>query len=67
MNTSITQTETQMTDTNMANLIWNDPDPIEGIDYNIVSLQQINDEIALIQYNQGQSEAEVFLHEIVTV
>ena len=51
----------------MANLIWNDPDPIEGIDYTIVSFQQINDEIALIQYNQGQSEAEVFLHEIVTV
>ena len=51
----------------MANLIWNDPDPIEGIDYSIVSLQQINDEIALIVYNQGQSEAEVFLHEVATV
>jgi hypothetical protein len=50
----------------MTNLIWNDPDPIEGIDYNIVSFQQINDEIALIVYNQGQSEAEVFLHEVVT-
>jgi len=51
----------------MTNLIWNDPDPIEGIDYSIVSLQQINDETALIVYNQGQSEAEVFLREVVTV
>jgi hypothetical protein len=50
----------------MTNLIWNDPDPIEGIDYNIVSFQQINDEMALIVYNQGKSEAEVFLHEVVT-
>ena len=51
----------------MTNLIWNDPDYIEGNDYRIVSVEVINDEIALIKYNQGQSEAEVFLHEIVTL
>ena len=51
----------------MTNLIWNDPDYIEGNDYRIVSMKLINDELALIQYNQGQSEAEVFLHEIVTL
>lgn len=48
-------------------LIWNDPDYIEGNDYRIVSMKVINDEIALIQYNQGLSEAEVFLSEIVPV
>jgi hypothetical protein len=48
-------------------LVWNDPDYIEGNDYRIVSMKVINDEIALIQYNQGLSEAEVFLHEIVTL
>ena len=51
----------------MANLIWNDPDYIEGNDYRIVSIEVINDEIAFIKYNQGLSEAEVFLSEIVTV
>ena len=51
----------------MANLIWNDPDYIEGNDYRIVSMEVINDEIAFIKYNQGLSEAEVFLSEIVTV
>ena len=51
----------------MANLIWNDPDYIEGNDYRIVSMEVINDETALIKYNQGLSEAEVFLSEIVTV
>lgn len=49
---------------NGATLVWNDPDPIEGNDYTIVSIKELNDEIALIQYNQGLSEAEVFLHEI---
>ena len=39
-------------------------DPINGNDYKIVSIKELNDEIALIQYNQGLSEAEVFLHEI---
>ncbi len=49
---------------NGVTLIWNDPDQIDGNDYTIVSMKEINDEIALIQYNQGLSEAEVFIHEI---
>ena len=49
---------------NGATLVWNDPDYIEDNDYKIVSIKELNDEIALIQYNQGLSEAEVFLHEI---
>ena len=54
-------------------LIWNDPDPIEGNDYRISYLENIPDEKIddstpiLIQYNKGDSEAEVFLHEIMIV
>jgi len=51
-------------------LIWNDPDPIEGNDYNISYIEGITSDIdkldpILIQYNEGQSEAQVFLHEIL--
>ena len=53
-------------------LIWNDPDPIEGNDYVISFMDELveeaeNDELMpiLIQYNNGQSEAQVFLHEIL--
>lgn len=58
-------------------LYWNDPDPIEGNNYNICFIEVIDaleDELTdielmdcpiLIQYNDGGSEAEVFLHEIV--
>ena len=53
-----------MTETQI--LVWNDPDPIEGVDYTITSFQSINDEMALIEYNQGLSEAEVFISEIIT-
>jgi hypothetical protein len=49
---------------NGATLVWNDPDYIKNNDYTIFSIKELNDEIALIQYNQGLSEAEVFLHEI---
>ena len=54
-------------------LVWNDPDPIDGNDYVISSIPQIDtinndddprDFIFLIQYNDGYSEAEVFLSEI---
>lgn len=54
-------------------LVWNDPDPIKGTDYTITYIEPL-DEIdddedprgypILIQY--GGSEAEVFLHEILT-
>jgi hypothetical protein len=50
-------------------LIWNDPDPIEGNDYTITYIEEIDDDWdsstpILIQYGEG-SEAEVFLHEIL--
>ena len=51
-------------------LVWNDPDPIEGNDYTIFSIKEMIDGEddncpLLIQYNNGQSEAQVFLHEII--
>lgn len=50
-------------------LIWNDPEPIEGNDYTISWIEGITSDFdqldpILIQYNNGQSEAQVFLHEI---
>lgn len=56
-----------------ATLVWNDPEPIEGNDYTISYLEDIFDEDfdelspILIQYNNGASEAQVFLHEIVII
>lgn len=44
-------------------LVWNDPDPIEGNDYVITNVHEIDDETALIHYGGG-SEAEVYLSEI---
>jgi hypothetical protein len=51
-------------------LVWNDPDPIEGNDYTISYIEPLDDEVdeyfeILIQYNNGGSEAQVFLHEIL--
>lgn len=53
-------------------LIWNDPDPIEGNDYTISWIENLvylydedNTVPILIQYNNGKSEAQVFLHEIL--
>jgi hypothetical protein len=51
-------------------LVWNDPDPIEGNDYTITFIEDIDEEVfcddypIFIQYGGG-SEAEVYLHEIV--
>ena len=55
---------------NNVELVWNDPDPIKGNDYTISHIEQIDDDFEedtsiLIQYNNGGSEAEVFLHEIL--
>ena len=54
-------------------LVWNDPDPIKGYDYTISYIEDIEDiddfdeyTPILIQYNNGGSEAQVFLHEILT-
>ena len=53
-------------------LIWNDPDPIEGNDYTISYIEDLiylyDEDFStpiLIQYNNGLSEAQVFLHEIL--
>lgn len=52
-------------------LIWNDPNPIKGYDYTISWIEELvylydedNTVPLLIQYNNGKSEAQVFLHEI---
>tara|TARA_R110000868_G_scaffold38450_3_gene134528 strand:+ start:1133 stop:1342 length:210 start_codon:yes stop_codon:yes gene_type:complete len=50
-------------------LFWADPDPIEGNDYEITSIPDLTgydtDTPILIEYNHGDSEAEVPLHEIL--
>ena len=55
-------------------LVWNDPDPIDGNDYTITFIEDIDDEFdeddfsmypILIQYNDFGSEAQVYLHEII--
>ena len=54
-------------------LVWNDPDPINGNDYTISFIEDLSDleeedmddYPILIQYNNGGSEAQVFLHEIL--
>jgi hypothetical protein len=55
---------------NKVPLVWNDPDPIPGNDYNICYIEELTDDIdndspILIQYNDGVSEAQVYLHEIL--
>jgi hypothetical protein len=49
-------------------LVWNDPDPIEGANYNITYIEPLTDDIdedtpILIHYGEG-SEAQVYLWEI---
>jgi hypothetical protein len=40
-------------------LYWEDPDPIEGNDYRVTNLKCLGDGFYFIEYNEGQSEAEV--------
>lgn len=55
-------------------LVWNDPDPIDGNDYTLSFIEDIEDDVEeadmvdypiLVQYNNGGSEAQVYLHEIL--
>ena len=50
-------------------IVWNDPDPIDGNDYSVRKIWDINEDTAMIQYGSEDqeflSEAEVFLSEIV--
>jgi len=39
-------------------IYWNDPDPIEGNDYEIVKLEKIGAGYTIV-YNDGGSEAEI--------
>lgn len=53
---------------NNIQLVWNDPEHIEGNDYTIKFIDEITDEHddyspILIHYGEG-SEAQVYLHEI---
>ncbi len=57
-------------------LYWNDPDSIQGNDYTINFIEDIDEEIEdddmidypiLIQYNDFGSEAQVYLHEIIVI
>lgn len=47
-------------------IIWNDPDPIEGNDYIVSSVDEVFrlDSTARITYNEGASEAEVPCEEL---
>lgn len=53
---------------NQNTLIWNDPDPIEGNDYIVKNIWNIDNETAMIQYGSGEhdipSEAMVLLSEL---
>jgi len=53
-------------------IFWNDPDYIKGNNYQLSFLEDINEEVdghtpILIQYNNGGSEAQVFLHELIII
>ena len=53
-------------------LIWNDPDPIQGNNYNITYVEPLDDfdddetDIPILIHYGGGSEAEVFVSEILT-
>ena len=53
---------------NQQKLVWNDPDPIEGNDYTVQKIWNIDEETAMIQYGEDDteclSEAEVYLTEL---
>lgn len=53
-------------------LVWNDPDPIEGNDYTISWIEEIDSDFdaftpILIKYNSNFTEEQVFLHEILLI
>lgn len=48
----------------MEKLYWNDPDPIQGINYEVTTLKHLQDNIYYITYNNGSSYSEVYAHEL---
>lgn len=53
---------------NQQKMVWNDPDPIEGNDYTVQKIWNIDEETAMIQYGEDKSkylsEAGVYLTEL---
>ena len=53
---------------NQKKMVWNDPEPIDGNDYTVQKIWNINEETAMIQYGEDNSEylseAEVHLSEL---
>ena len=53
---------------NQQKMVWNDPDPIDGNDYTVQKIWNIDEETAIIQYGENNSkclsEAEVYLTEL---
>lgn len=47
-----------------ATIVWNDPAPIKGNDYRVTTLKTFIDGTAEIEYNKGNSFAEVFISEL---
>ena len=52
-------------------IVWNNPEPIDGNDYTISHIDYIEQSNTwdinlpiIVQYNNGASESEIFLHEI---
>ena len=52
-------------------IVWNNPEPIDGNDYTISHIDYIEESNTwdinlpiLVQYHNGGSESEIFLHEI---
>ncbi len=51
---------------NKEKIVWNDPDPINGNDYTVQKIWNVNELTAMIHYGNGKmlSEAEVYLSEL---
>tara|TARA_R110000823_G_scaffold256562_1_gene378447 strand:+ start:314 stop:511 length:198 start_codon:yes stop_codon:yes gene_type:complete len=47
-------------------MLWNDPDPIEGNDYSVHKIWNIDEETAMIKYGEANclSEAQVYISEL---
>ena len=52
-------------------LVWDDPDPVKDCDYTINYIEPIKKDFdkhtpIIIRYGEAETEAEVYLHEILT-
>lgn len=64
----MTQKEIKDAVKNQQTIVWNDPSPIEGNDYTVRKIWNVDDETAFIQYGERNSEylseAEVYISEL---